>query len=1213
MTRRLIKKWQRLAAAVGVLSVLVAAPASAQITTASVTGTVRDNQGGVIPGATVTLVSATRGTPLEMQSSTDGDFVFPTVQADTYTVKVVLPGFKTYERQGVVVHAGDRVAIGNIPLEVGTLEETVTVSGEAPMIQSQSGERSYAISAEAVKNIAINGRSFNNLQALAPGMVAGTVNGSRTNQNNYQVDGVSTVDTGCNCTSSMVSLTVDSVQEVKILTSNYQAEYGRAAGAQISAVTKSGGQEFHGTLYADRRKDDLNANTWLNKRDGLAKPRISERDFGYTLGGPVGKPGSKKLFFFWSQEYQPRSQSVAVIRLRVPTALERQGDFSQTLDNNGNLFPYVRDYTTGLACSATDTRGCFQDGGVIGRIPQNRLYDVGLNILKMYPEANSAGTITQGYNYSIVPPNTDNPRRQDLIRLDYQASSSWRFNGKILQSTGHTATASAVPGLLSTYNPKPGNWLPSLTVDGTLNSTTVFEATYGMAENWLGTLTANGDKINKDALGLTNFPLLFPNAAQIPTGSYAADLLDGTTGWINNGKINLPPSFTYGSRVANQPPNYNVGTFGGAACGGCAASPFVNINRTQDFVASVTRLMGRHTGKAGFYFTHSRKAQSAFGNPEANVSFANDASNPFDTGFGYANAITGIYSTYTQSSAYLVPDWVYNNAEWYMQDNWKASNRLTLDLGLRFYWIQPQHDTLGITANFLPDKYVASKAQRLYYPAVVNGTRVGVDRVTGETVQAAYIGRLVPNSGDLLNGVFAAGKGIDKYLYKNRGIQYSPRFGFAYDLNGDQTKVLRGGTGMFYNRERGDTVYQLVTNPPYAIQSTLNNGRLQDITSSATPVLAPPALSGFNYDGPIPTTVPWNVGIQMALRWSSALDVSYVGSYAYNQTQLRNINAPDYGAAFLAANQDPTVGQTCSGCVASSTTPGANSLTVDFLRPYQGYGDILMVEQKAISKYHSLQTSFNRRMTRGLSFGVNYTLGRAMGTSSTDLPAAGIIGAPRNDANQKKANYMPLDFDRRHTLVTNFVWVLPGVSNKTLGAALNGWQLSGVLTAGSGAPYTVSYSIPGITARNLTGAQGLESARVVLTGDPGSGCSKDPYKQFNTSAFTTPQSGSLGLESGLNYMRGCADHTLNLSLSRSVQVGRGRRFEVRIDAFNALNSVIITNRNAVLNVTSFTNSTPTNLAEDASGNLIPANIRGFGAVTGVAAPRTMQLTARFQF
>src|SRR5207249_7675797 len=140
-------------------------------------------------------------------------------------------------------------------------------------------------------------RSFNNLQLLAPGMVAGTVNGSRTNQNNYQVDGVSTVDTGCNCTSSMVTLTVDSVQEVKVLTSNYQAEFGRAAGAQISAVTKSGSNQFRGSLYGDRRKDDLNANSWINRRDGVAKPKVNQQDYGYTLGGPAGRPsGHSKLF-----------------------------------------------------------------------------------------------------------------------------------------------------------------------------------------------------------------------------------------------------------------------------------------------------------------------------------------------------------------------------------------------------------------------------------------------------------------------------------------------------------------------------------------------------------------------------------------------------------------------------------------------------------------------------------------------------------------------------------------------------------------------------------------------------------------------------------------------------------------------------------------------------------------------------------------------------
>jgi hypothetical protein len=189
----------------------------------------------------------------------------------------------------------------------------------------------------------------------------------------------------------MVEVSLDSIQEVKVLTSNYQAEYGRSAGAQISAVTKSGGRAFHGSGYWFRRNDDLNANTWINNRNTpkTPVPPLNHRDVGYTIGGPVLLPGwnadRTKLFFFWSQEYQSRlSPQTTPVRVRVPTDLERQGDFSQTRDNAGTLFPFIRDYTTGLPCSLSDTRGCFQDGGVVGRIPQNRLYGLGVNILKIY-------------------------------------------------------------------------------------------------------------------------------------------------------------------------------------------------------------------------------------------------------------------------------------------------------------------------------------------------------------------------------------------------------------------------------------------------------------------------------------------------------------------------------------------------------------------------------------------------------------------------------------------------------------------------------------------------------------------------------------------------------------------------------------------------------------------------------------------------------------
>jgi hypothetical protein len=240
-----------------------------------------------------------------------------------------------------------------------------------------------------------------------------------------------------------------------------------------------------------------------------------------------------------------------------------------------------------------------------------------------------------------------------------------------------------------------------------------------------------------------------------------------------------------------------------------------------------------------------------------------------------------------------------------------------------------------------------------------------------------------------------------------------------------------------------------------------------------------------------------------------------------------------------------------------------------------------------------------------------------MGTSSADLPImtnVNAVGGQRNDGNNKKANYAPLSIDRRHTLVTNFVWQLPAAHvSRAVNAVINDWQLSGVFRAGSGAPFTVGYSIPGVTSKNLTGAEGIESARIVINGDPGSGCSGTTYKEFNTAAFTIPQPGSIGLESGINYMRGCADHTLDLSVSRTFRVTKTQRLEVRFDAFNALNTVILSSRNATLNVASLTNATPTNLPYDASGNFVFANRTGFGAATGADAPRTMQVLVRFQF
>jgi len=297
--------------------------------------------------------------------------VFANVAPDTYAAEVAMDGFKTLRREGIAVSPGDRLVIPTLELEVGGRSETVNVTAEAPLIQAQSGERSFTIATSSVENLPIANRSFTGLVGLAPGMV-GTARLGGGGQNNATFDGIGIIDTGSN--SIQLQMNVEAVAEVKVLTSTYQAEYGRSSGVQIAAVTKSGTNRFRGSLYGVRRDSDWNENSWANIQNGVPKPVSKQTDWGYSIGGPVGKPGhDNKLFFFFTQELRPRTVGGDITRFRVPTAAERLGDFSASLDNNGNLFNLIRDPASGLACTAADTRGCFQDGGVLGRIPADRL------------------------------------------------------------------------------------------------------------------------------------------------------------------------------------------------------------------------------------------------------------------------------------------------------------------------------------------------------------------------------------------------------------------------------------------------------------------------------------------------------------------------------------------------------------------------------------------------------------------------------------------------------------------------------------------------------------------------------------------------------------------------------------------------------------------------------------------------------------------------
>jgi len=366
--------------------ILSSSPALAQITTGNVSGVVRDPQGGVIPGATVVLISETRGTKSAPATTNEtGLYVFPNVTPDTYTIEVTLDAFKTVKRNGIAVSGADRVGIPPITLEPGTLVESVTVVAQSPLVQTQSGERSYAVTSTQIDNLPVARNNFTSMTAFTPGVTqtGASAGGTRiggAGQNNIMMDGISAMDTGNN--GQMLNMNVDAIGEVKILTQGYQAEYGRSSGLQITAVTKSGTNKFRGSAYDIQTNSDWDANSWVNEKNGDPKVKQSTKTLGYTLGGPVGKPGgANKLFFFYSHEYRPVTAAINggnPIRIRVPTALERAGDFSQTRDNTGAIFNLIHDPNSPLPCTAASTAGCFQAGGVLGKIPADRLYSTGI-------------------------------------------------------------------------------------------------------------------------------------------------------------------------------------------------------------------------------------------------------------------------------------------------------------------------------------------------------------------------------------------------------------------------------------------------------------------------------------------------------------------------------------------------------------------------------------------------------------------------------------------------------------------------------------------------------------------------------------------------------------------------------------------------------------------------------------------------------------------
>jgi hypothetical protein len=584
---------------------------------------------------------------------------------------------------------------------------------------------------------------------------------------------------------------------------------------------------------------------------------------------------------------------------------------------------------------------------------------------------------------------------------------------------------------------------------------------------------------------------------------------------------------------------------------------------------------------------------------------------------------------------------IYNNTEFYVQDNWKVNNKLTFDYGIRFTRQQPQYDQFQQMSNFFPEQWSASQAPVFYVAGCSNGavtcsgnTRNAMDPRTGQILTAAgaantqaAIGTPIPGTGNPVNGIKQAGDGISKYGYTWPTLVFGPRFGAAYDVSGNQSFILRGGVGLFYDRPDGNTVFSIPGNPPIATAQDLRGGTLDTLGKGLSPQPVP-AMVTFQYDAKVPASWQWQFGAQMALPWASSLDVSYVGNHGYNRMgglqggNTMNLNAVDIGAAFRPENQDPTLG--------TSATPGANSLPDNALRAFKGISGINQNTTEFWDTYHSIQTAFQRRFQNGFSFGANYTLGLSL-EGNTGLvqrlqhATDGTISYRADQAEYEELNKRLPTF-QRHVFKGNAVWDMPDLATsgasaakKTVGYIVNDWQISGVLTANSGGRYDLGYSYQNNGAnKNITGSPDY-GARVFYVGDAGAGCSDNQYAQFNWQAIAAPTytNNRVGLESGRGLLVGCPDKTVDLSLARTIRLGGSRQLQFRLDAFNAFNVAVINARNTTLTLNNPIDQVPQNAQFNPDGSIVSTRLTprnaGFGAATGAQNMRNFQAMIRFQF
>ena len=1123
----------RLSVLAAVFLLIPSATASAQQITSSVAGTVTDENKAVVANASVIVESPQLALRRTATTNDDGYFVVPNLPVGLYRVTVQASGFSDFTQESVKVDVGITLSL-NITMSVKQIAQQVDVRDEIyQSVNKDNANVETLISGTQVTEISLNGRNWAQLVNLAPGTSAinndsqqGTnvriddtaINGLRR-RTAPTLDGVSNVDHGSVAT-LVNNISVDAIQEFKLVSSPYSAEYGSQAGPSINVATKRGTSEFHGSLFEFIRNDKLNAYSWESKQVTVGsptKPFLRFNNFGGFVGGPIV---GKKLFFFGGVEYKLPRTTAGVNEL-VPTEAMRAGDFSAFLPTG-----LPANYT----CTTPVTSGfilCDKSSSTTGTpfpnniIPNSKKSPNGIDLVKLWPHPNA------GLDRFIGSPSVKRNVRQELLRVDYQLNDRVTIFGRWIHDRfdsdnplGSTFDNQALP--IAPDNHVRVGKTALLSYTHVLSPTVVNEAMVSWQRNDQEVNYQDDSLIARSTYGL-NFTEIFPE-----------------------------------NRL-NKIPEFSVQGFSTLSGNGL---PYTIAGRNWEVRDNMTWVRNDHSLKFGLLYANTYKNENTRVRDGGTITFSTGSTagtsfRPQDSGNALANLLLGAYTRYNETSNTTAAPAAYNQFEVYVNDQWRVNKRLNLTLGVRLQHIPWPYTQLGNIVGFDPNRFDPQKAP---LAANISGGVINLTAdPTGVGTRAQgffdpYNGLVLPNDAQVSDPNLQRLKSSRKSgLADSRGPYFAPRFGLAWDPKGSGKTVVRAGGGIYYDRTLLNPVRDAGTNAPFATIATITQGRqfttpsnlsglsgfnnpLDTVGASGSGKPLVQALTVFDFNMRPGVVYAYSAGVQRELPWNFVIDISYVGNQARHLTHRRDLNFVLPGVA-LARN--------ASGAFINSTT--------DLVRQYLGYSTIRSQENTGSSSYNSLQVSAQRRVTRGLNMSLAYTYSKALNnfdTETSDLRTPFDAALDKGEAS----------FDRRHVFAMSYVYALPFLekSKSAIRYVLGGWQLSGIVTLQTGQFVSISGG-----SRASTSPSNGYGTNLDLVGDwravPG-GQTPNPvfvngvYQSggwINRAAFA-PRTGLIGnVPRNLIEMPGTQN--VNLSLMKKIQLSEKFRMQLRGEVFNLFN------------------------------------------------------------